>query len=351
MTCAVAPGPVVPCRRRVRLAVPWLLVMPLLALPVAAVASIGQVLQMPDLAHLVVEGPAGPLRVHLRLVQPDLACQPAQELDWAQHLLRPGSQVEVVDSAAEGDGHAARLVLWLWRGQRIDWTLLLLRLGAARLVHNSGLPASLLVPYRAAVREARAEARGIWGACGRGVRRYGEAGRPLRIPPAVLCAIARVESGQGNGAWPWTLNIAGAPAYFRTRPLALAAVKTLLAQHFVQFDVGLMQVNWKYHHALFASPEAALDPDANLRVAAQVLLREWRTAGSLSGAVARYHSTDPALGRAYLLQVRQALPRCAAELAAAGPVAGRRGTGGDRGSGSGNGTSTSSGGSAQHAPG
>lgn len=125
------------------------------------------------------------------------------------------------------------------------------------------------------------------------------------VPPLALYAIACAESGWDAGdasaarrPWPWTLNVAGAGQFFDSRHRAYRALVEVLAEtHLV--DIGLGQVNWRWHQGRFADPWAALDPYVNLRVAAQILSEQFERAGDWYQAVARYHApADTAAARA-----------------------------------------------------
>lgn len=93
------------------------------------------------------------------------------------------------------------------------------------------------------------------------------------IPVDLLWAVARVESNFkikiGTYPWPWTLNVAGASKYFRTRDEACSAALTGIAEHGAKaVDIGLTQQNWGWVGVDFYShPCDALDPNDNLRTA------------------------------------------------------------------------------------
>ncbi len=116
------------------------------------------------------------------------------------------------------------------------------------------------------------------------------------IPPSLLYAVALTESARivdGRPLpWPWTLNVGGKGIRFETREAAEAALRRHLAagEH---PDVGLMQVNWRWHARLLRDPSLALDPWYNLRAGAAVLAREYEATGDWWRAVERYHSRDP----------------------------------------------------------
>jgi hypothetical protein len=97
------------------------------------------------------------------------------------------------------------------------------------------------------------------------------------LPPALLYAVALTESGQSllsDGRflpWPWAHNIGGEGHFFPSRQQAWQALQTALANTNNSVDIGLMQINWRYHHIALGSAWQALDPYHNLRVAAAIL--------------------------------------------------------------------------------
>jgi len=134
------------------------------------------------------------------------------------------------------------------------------------------------------------------------------------LPPKLLTAIAHTESGRtardtGFHAWPWTSNIAGKGRYYRTRAEALAHLTSVLEQGITSFDVGCMQLNYRWHGQNFSSLSEMLEPARNVDYAALYLKELKSETGSWEVATRFYHSRDPARGRAYLGRVRAARAR------------------------------------------
>jgi Transglycosylase SLT domain len=129
------------------------------------------------------------------------------------------------------------------------------------------------------------------------------------LPPGLLLAIGRVESGRwdsGRGrvtAWPWAINAAGKGLWYTSRDDAARSVRDLLNGGTRSIDVGCFQINLLWHPTAFASLEQAFDPEANAAYAARFLLALFSQTGSWDGAVEAYHSSDPTLGFAYRQQV------------------------------------------------
>lgn len=149
----------------------------------------------------------------------------------------------------------------------------------------------------AAEQHAQRDARGLWGACSPSFRDFALSALSRGFSPTVLYSIAQVESG----GRPWTINLAGEPHRFASKQQAVAFAKSLVSAGRSDFDVGLMQVNWRWHRERFASIEEAFDPITNIRVAAEILQANLLRAGSdVRRAVGLYHSGSPERARNYL---------------------------------------------------
>lgn len=131
------------------------------------------------------------------------------------------------------------------------------------------------------------------------------------IPADIFYAVALAESGRDLGGgqprrpWPWTLNIRGEGMYFVDRASAWRVIVESIATHQPSVDIGLMQVNWRYHRHRLIDPWRALDPHINLQVAAEILmscqerLRDWWA------SVGCYHSpSNAARAQRYRERVR-----------------------------------------------
>lgn len=145
------------------------------------------------------------------------------------------------------------------------------------------------------------------------------------IPPRLLSAIGRVESGR-RGAdgrlapWPWTINAEGQGHFFDSKAEAVAAVRALQARGVRSIDVGCLQVNLMHHPDAFASLDAAFDPGANAAYAARFLAQLHDQLGTWPKAAGAYHSQTPELGEDYRNRVLAAWP--AEQAAAGGPLQG-----------------------------
>lgn len=120
------------------------------------------------------------------------------------------------------------------------------------------------------------------------------------LPPGLLLAIGRVESGRWDPAlgravpWPWAVNLAGNGRHSESREDAIATVSTALSQGIRNIDVGCFQINLLHHPNAFVGLHEAFDPAVNAGYAARFLADLKSRLGSWTAAVEAYHSADPA---------------------------------------------------------
>ena len=116
------------------------------------------------------------------------------------------------------------------------------------------------------------------------------------IPATLFYAMALTESGKGIESksrlrpWPWTLNIAGQPRYFSTRWQAWLALDQSLRSGQDSVDIGLMQVNWRFHGERLGNSWLALEPSHNLAVGAQILKNCYGKRRDWWASVGCYHA-------------------------------------------------------------
>ncbi len=115
------------------------------------------------------------------------------------------------------------------------------------------------------------------------------------LDPYILYAVALVESPQVNNRlatpWPWAINRQGRTIIPSSRTVARGILNDALTKGIRAIDVGLMQVNVRWHGHRVRSPEELLDPETNIRVGADVLAEAIRSApGNLTLGIGRYHA-------------------------------------------------------------
>ncbi len=156
---------------------------------------------------------------------------------------------------------------------------------------------------------------------------YRQVADEINVPVDILYAIALTESGYQYQSvynpWPWTLNIEGKAYRFNNRHSMLVKLKQAI-QDKQSVDIGIMQINWRWHKHRFESLQptlnspqpilkslqTALDPYINLKSGAEILVEQYQATGDWWLAVGRYHTpaqTKGSIKRAkrYRQRVRQ----------------------------------------------
>jgi hypothetical protein len=120
--------------------------------------------------------------------------------------------------------------------------------------------------------------------------------RETRLPRMLLSTISLVETGKWdratgeNTAWPWTVNVRGTSRYYKTKSVAIAAVRRFQSSGLRSIDVGCMQINLRFHAKAFPNLEQAFDPYANVSYAAKFLKHLRKKGRSWNTAIGHYHS-------------------------------------------------------------
>ncbi len=115
------------------------------------------------------------------------------------------------------------------------------------------------------------------------------------LDPALLYSVALAESARGADSrlqpWPYTLRVlTEAGFYGKSREEAARQLETYLAQH-GSVDIGIMQVNTRWHGHRVEDVTQLLDPSVGLRVGAEILREAIDSApGDLVLGVGRYHN-------------------------------------------------------------
>ncbi len=117
------------------------------------------------------------------------------------------------------------------------------------------------------------------------------------VPPEVLYAVALTETGRKTGdrirPYPWAINREGQGHWFKTREEALAFGEASLAEGRNSFDVGCVQINYRWHGHAFPSLDDMFDPEWTATYAAQFLRTLYEERGDWSAAAGAYHSLTP----------------------------------------------------------
>lgn len=115
------------------------------------------------------------------------------------------------------------------------------------------------------------------------------------IPSGLLLAIATVESGSE----PYALNIQGKSVIGRNKTEAANLIQKALAKGITNIDVGVMQLNIRWHRENFKSIEEMLEPKKNIEYASGFLLKLYKKYSDWHKAVRFYHSSTAEYYRKY----------------------------------------------------
>lgn len=135
---------------------------------------------------------------------------------------------------------------------------------------------------------------------------FGRVGKEERIDPVLLYAVALIESAKGIGGGniapsKWALRTPEGAIYPATADKAQAELERLMNRHGGLIDVGLMQVNLRWHGHRVSKPEDLLDPETNVRVGTRILIEAILSSpGDMELGIGRYHSwSDKVRARNY----------------------------------------------------
>lgn len=106
-------------------------------------------------------------------------------------------------------------------------------------------------------------------------------------------ALTETETGLKNGRsspWAWTINHKGKSYFYPNRKSLYIAAQRLVDRKELLFDIGIMQVNWYWHRKRAKSLWEMTAPDANIRIACQILNEGYQAKGNWTDAAAYYHS-------------------------------------------------------------
>lgn len=119
------------------------------------------------------------------------------------------------------------------------------------------------------------------------------------VPPDMFYAVLLNESRTKTNmqrvvAWPWTANWQGRGYRFKTRLELYQFCQDLVSRGYESFDIGIAQVNWKWHKHRFNNMWAATDPWINMNAAADYLVEHYKTERNWLLAAGKYHAPNHA---------------------------------------------------------
>jgi len=123
--------------------------------------------------------------------------------------------------------------------------------------------------------------------------------RQYGIPSGLLVAIAQVESGMNVHA----INVAGKSIIASNSHEAFSLIDDARDNGISNIDVGVMQINYRWHANGFASTQEMLNPKRNIEYAAKLLKSLKVRHGTWYEAVKYYHSAKPEHHKQYSRKV------------------------------------------------
>jgi len=120
-----------------------------------------------------------------------------------------------------------------------------------------------------------------------------------RIPSGLLLAVIKTESNLN----PFALNINGKPLYFRCKDEVIKTINEAISSGVVNIDIGISQINYKWHRKSFASIDSMLSIDTNISYAAEHLSNLKLKHGDWHKALRHYHSAKPIHHKVYSRKV------------------------------------------------
>jgi soluble lytic murein transglycosylase-like protein len=120
-----------------------------------------------------------------------------------------------------------------------------------------------------------------------------------RIPIGLLSAIAGVESDFN----PYAVNIAGKTVIASNQEEAAKTIKNALNSGITNIDIGIAQINYRWHGDNFKNIEEMINPVTNIEYAAKLLSSLFKQHGTWHKALRYYHSATPYHHRKYSRKV------------------------------------------------
>jgi soluble lytic murein transglycosylase-like protein len=123
-----------------------------------------------------------------------------------------------------------------------------------------------------------------------------------QIPFGLLSAIAKVESNIKEFA----VNVGGKATYATSLAEAVSVANAQINVGKQNIDLGVMQLNYRWHGNQFSSLEEMLTPKKNIAYAAGLLSSLYKQHGNWQLAIRHYHSANPKYSSKYSRKVTMA---------------------------------------------
>ena len=105
----------------------------------------------------------------------------------------------------------------------------------------------------------------------------------------MLTAIIGVESNFRT----YAVNVDGKTVITNSRVEAIKAIHNALSQGITNIDVGLAQINYRWHKDHFGNIKEMINPKTNIEYAGKLLSSLFKQHGTWNKAISYYHSANP----------------------------------------------------------
>lgn len=124
---------------------------------------------------------------------------------------------------------------------------------------------------------------------------WGQTAARHGLDPYILYAVALIESGRIEGnqirPWAWAVNDHGHAYYHSSKEVALSEIQKTLGNGRPSIDIGVMQINFRWHGKRVRNIETLIKPDVNIDLGATILSESIASAkGDLVRGIGRYHA-------------------------------------------------------------
>lgn len=126
-----------------------------------------------------------------------------------------------------------------------------------------------------------------------------ESEKKNKIPKGLLAAIAKVESGNRS----YAINTGGKSIYSSSLQEAVSIAESKINSGTTNIDLGVMQLNYRWHGKEFSNLKSMLTPKKNIEYAAILLASLYQKHGNWQKAVRYYHSSKAKHNRVYSRKV------------------------------------------------
>lgn len=99
--------------------------------------------------------------------------------------------------------------------------------------------------------------------------------------------------GVESGFNPTAINIEGKTVTINDKSEAIKTIKNALNQGITNIDIGIAQINYRWHKDKFRNIEEMINPTANIEYAGKLLSSLFKQHGTWHKAIRHYHSANP----------------------------------------------------------